>query len=810
MPEVHSAPSHPAAGIGEAVARTYAPGIGEAVANRTINRKVRTSLAGQILKRSFPRRDDVALESQIAAWAKSEGYEISGFHVEHGDDLSVEVSIALVSQERFENWEEVARRVAEGNATLVPAGGKPAEEFARSYHHLRQASILMSGRHLQHGDATQHTRNIEVFTNCSTSAASFVTFYLLLNGSGVGRAYDDQMMVVDWTKMPLIVPVIRQDHPDVVSGEIQALSPHEAKHLYRYAEIIEYKVPDSREGWAHAVEIAEVATFQGKHQAVVMLDFSEVRHRGQPIGGMQNRPASGPGPMMEALKKISQLRDSGMEPWRATMFVDHYLAECVLVGGARRAARMSTKNWLDESVLDFVSVKRGGFLWSSNNSVTVDADFWRLVREAEAAKAAGSEPSPAAARAHGIYEAICDASYHDGTGEPGLINSDKLVTNNSGMDVYSDGIVIHSSRFQPMPETAELFKSLTVRAQNLPHKMITNPCGEIALFVLGGYCVIADVVPFFAQNDDDAEDAFRTATRMLIRTNLMEALYGKEVARTNRIGVGMTGIHEYAWKRFGYGWKDLVDEQASLPFWENLARFKRAVVDEAESYSRELGVAIPHTNTTIKPAGTTSKLFGLSEGAHLPSMREYLRWVQFRNDDPIISTYQDLGYPVKRLKTYSGTTIVGFPTQPLICTLGMGDKLVTAGEATLPEQYQFLRLLEKYWIRGVDEQGQPLQPDTGNQVSYTAKFRFEDTSYEAFKATLLDGQSSIRACSVMPQADGTAYEYQPEQPVTKHEYEQILLEIKAKEKGEAPSEDVGQEHVDCASGACPISFNENQ
>ena len=36
------------------------------------------------------------------------------------------------------------------------------------------------------------------------------------------------------------------------------------------------------------------------------------------------------------------------------------------------------------------------------------------------------------------------------------------------------------------------------------------------------------------------------------------------------------------------------------------------------------------TVTTVKPAGTTSKLFGLTEGAHLPARRQYLRWVQFK------------------------------------------------------------------------------------------------------------------------------------------------------------------------------------
>jgi hypothetical protein len=40
--------------------------------------------------------------------------------------------------------------------------------------------------------------------------------------------------------------------------------------------------------------------------------------------------------------------------------------------------------------------------------------------------------------------------------------------------------------------------------------------------------------------------------------------------------------------------------------------------------------------------------------------------------------------------------------------------------------------------------------------------------------------------------------------VTKHEFEMILAAIK---DSEAVKEDIGQEHVDCASGACPIDFN---
>ena len=129
--------------------------------------------------------------------------------------------------------------------------------------------------------------------------------------------------------------------------------------------------------------------------------------------------------------------------------------------------------------------------------------------------------------------------------------------------------------------------------------------------------------------------------------------------------------------------------------------------------------------TTVKPSGTVSKLFGLTEGWHLPAMAWYMRWVQFRDDDPLVQTYIDAGYPVRSLVQYQGTMIVGFPTEPAIAGLGMGDKMVTAGEATPEEQYTWLMLGEKYWIDGIDENGGQRKDGRGNQISYTLKYRPE-------------------------------------------------------------------------------------
>lgn len=673
-----------------------------------------------------------------------------------------------------ETWGDVAHRVAKGNCALDPTG---EVDFPQMKKHLAQASLLMSGRHLQHGDETQPLRPQEVFTNCSTAAASFLLFRLLLSGSGVGTDYSEHMQIIDWAKdMPNVVCTIDPSHPDVLSGEIKAMSLRDAKHHYRFTQTFVYHVEDSREGWAEAIQLIEEFAFKRRSDVVLILDFSKVRRRGQPIRGMQNRPASGPGPLMEAIRKIAMVRGSGMAAWMASLFIDHYLAECVLVGGARRAARMATKYWKDWGIFHFIELKRGGYLWSSNNSILVDAEFW------EEAKVEGTW-------AHRVYVAAIEAAYHDGTGEPGFINVDRLKFDPEGIEDYLDG------SFVDIPEMQDYLSAKARACFEGPYHVITNPCGEVVLFLLGGYCVIADVVPYFASDDDDAEEAFRTAARALMRTNLMDSLYRREVERTNRIGVGFTGIFEFAMKRFGFGWHDLVNEEVSKPFWELMQRFAQAVDDECEIYAGQLGVTIPHTNRTVKPAGTTSKLFNLTEGAHLPSLLWYLRWVQFRSDDPLVEEYRQKGYPVKVLKTYSGTTVVGFPTRlgivDLAESMGLVDKLVTADEATPEEQYQWLRLIEKYWLGG----------DRGNQISYTLKYNPKKISIEEFSKTVQVNQPTVRACSVLPSIDlkDSPFEYLPEEPITKGYYDFLMTTIET-----AAREDIDLETLKCASGACPI------
>src|SRR5690606_32757222 len=227
-----------------------------------------------------------------------------------------------------------------------------------------------------------------------------------------------------------------------------------------------FEVPDTREGWAKAIEKLEILTWEGKNRdKVFVIDFSKVRPSGTPIQGMQGRPASGPAPLMRAFTNIATLKGSDMENWEATLWVDHYVAECVLVGGARRSARIATKVWTDPGVVDFVYVKQGGFLWSANNSIAVDEEFWK--QDTEQKKT--------------ILNEILKASYYDGTGEPGFINQHKLVQKDIGLEIYKKEDFIGSQKYQLNDDAKVYMRRIAKAVMSKKYTQITNPCGEISL-----------------------------------------------------------------------------------------------------------------------------------------------------------------------------------------------------------------------------------------------------------------------------------------------------------------------------------------
>jgi hypothetical protein len=310
-----------------------------------------------------------------------------------------------------ETWGQLSERVALGNTLLHPSGKK---DYISVRDGIASGRLLPAGRHYQHGDIDQPFRNIEVFSNCSTAPLSFLKFLLLLNGSGVGRNYSDDQIIIDWRMMPQLYCVLSSKHPDYNSkyqldNNIKVISK-EGFGRYDFYHLVE----DSREGWAKALEILEVAAFEKQKDKKFVFDFSDIRKSNTPIKGMQNRPASGPIPLIDAFQEAAKIKYLNMMPWEQNIRVDHEFSQCVANGGARRSARIALKYWKDPEIFKFITLKKDNpYLWSSNNSISVDAEFW-------------AEALIPNTHANKVFIIATENSYGAGGGEPGFINVDKL------------------------------------------------------------------------------------------------------------------------------------------------------------------------------------------------------------------------------------------------------------------------------------------------------------------------------------------------------------------------------------------------
>jgi hypothetical protein len=56
----------------------------------------------------------------------------------------------------------------------------------------------------------------------------------------------------------------------------------------------------------------------------------------------------------------------------------------------------------------------------------------------------------------------------------------------------------------------------------------------------------------------------------------------------------------------------------------------------------------------------------------------------------------------------------------------------------------------------------------------------------------------------MPQEDTTSYEYQPEEPISLQQLNDLITNIVSIE------EDIGKEHIDCSNGACPVDYKKSK
>lgn len=543
----------------------------------------------------------------------------------------------------------------------------------------------------------------------------------LMTGGGVGANYSAEYLAMAPAigNLGNLHITIDKDHPDYeevkhLAGE-SWMEPNYftsavEDRYYNHGEVLLNEVDDTREGWVDAWGLLFDHCVSTVAHKDMYFDLSLVRPKGQEIktfGGT----ASGPGPLAGSINKIFDvLSVAGGRHLTSVeaMECDHYLAEAIVAGGARRSARMSIVHWDDPNIFDFINCKTDHMLhWSTNISVEVDDAFFKALDRHEI-----KAVEVARATVKGMIE----------NGEPGFYNS-SLASEGERGDTRS-----------------------------------TNPCGEINLEA-GESCNIGSInLALFGTDDEGANEAFAYMARFLVRATLTmpdHNLTALVEARNRRIGVGFFGFQEWAAAN-GVKYSEI---HKSRKLAAKLNQFRDTVRQAADAYCDELGIPHPIKVTAIAPNGTISILPGVQAGIHPVLAKHFKRRVRFTAGDPLIDVAIAEGRHVEPCIYSQNTMVVENIVRDGILDMFEDELIEQSDEISLDAQIATLQFVTEHFTSGQD----------GNAVSFTANIpsdQLED--FDSVYKILMDRLPYVKGMTVFPAATRPQ---SPIEAITKEEYE---------------------------------------
>ena len=262
----------------------------------------------------------------------------------------------------YESWEQSVKRVMDMHRTkyadkMTPALSE-AIDFAEGVY--KEKRVLGAQRALQFGGDQILKQNAKLY-NCTVSHANRMEFFgeamhMLLCGAGVGFS-------------------VQSHHINMMS---------ELKPRGKRAKT--FKVPDSIEGWASAIDVlmssfmsgdVKCPDFQGCH---ISFDLSEIRPRGAFISGGFKAP--GPDPLRKALDLIeAKLHAAASEERKLKPIeaydITMYAADAVISGGVRRSATICLFDVTDDEMMNSKTgdwFKENPQRGRSNNSAVILRD----------------------------------------------------------------------------------------------------------------------------------------------------------------------------------------------------------------------------------------------------------------------------------------------------------------------------------------------------------------------------------------------------------------------------------------------------
>lgn len=271
--------------------------------------------------------------------------------------------------------------------------------------------------------------------------------------------------------------------------------------------------------------------------------------------------------------------------------------------------------------------------------------------------------------------------------------------------------------------------------------------------VLTKQCNLTEINAGTIESQEDFNERARVASFFgTLQAGFTDFHYLRSVWKTNTekdslIGVGITGIANGNIMNM-----DLV--------------YPADIVKEENARVAELiGINPAARTTTVKPAGTTSSLLGVSSGIHAWHSKKYIRNIQCSvGDDLYIYFFVHHPELVKLMDYQPGSAVIGIPIEA-------PSSAITREEETAIDFLERVKRFNLEWVRTGHNKG-----PNYNNVSATCNIK--DEEWEDAGEWMWVNKDSYSGISVLPY-DGGTYVDAPFQEVTEEEFErrmQLILE----------------------------------
>ena len=306
--------------------------------------------------------------------------------------------------------------------------------------------------------------------------------------------------------------------------------------------------------------------------------------------------------------------------------------------------------------------------------------------------------------------------------------------------------------------------------------ILTGQCAE-QLLANGGVCNLTEtVMPRFT-----GMTSLRAALTIIARANyratcidlndgVLQRRWHEINEHLHLCGVGLTGIDQWL-NTVG------VDPAEALRLLRGDAR--RA----ADAMANSLGLAKAKHVTTVKPAGTTSKISDCTEGVHQAIGYRVVNTIMLSSHDPLVGLLTEAGYPVRPHPSLHESVLVQIPVE----MPGASNRPLSA-----IEQLERYKLMMENWV--------------DSNCSITVYY--EKHELRAISNWLFENWDVFVGVSFLPRVDATktaeelGYAYLPQAIVSDEEWAKLVAGIKPVNlDADRSNELVGD---DCASGVCPV------